>query len=220
MRTEIDQLKNLGYKFDDLFDIQDIFENNLSRYTHAPYVAVVDSCTHAVELCLRYYQKNNQLKNITIPKYTYVSIPMCVHNLGLNWTWSDDNWTGWYQFGENRVVDAAVSLTSGMYVPGKDMCLSFHSKKPLKIGQGGAILSDNKNLIDWIKLVRHDGRDTSIRPWQNQEEYLESGFHYNLSMEDCALGIMLLDKLPKHNLPWVKDSREGYVDLSTKIKFK
>lgn len=220
MRKEIDQLKQHGYEFDDLWQIQDIFEEKLSAYTGAPYVAVVDSCTHAIELCFRYYQKHNMIKSITIPKYTYVSVPMNLYNIGLDWQWTDDNWVNWYKFGDNNIIDAAGMLTTDMYIPGNHMCLSFHIKKQLKIGQGGAVLSDNKDIVDWIKLVRHDGRDHSVQRWQDQNEYYESGFHYNLSMEDCALGIMLLDQFPKENPPIFKDSREGYTDLSKKIKFK
>lgn len=220
MRTEFDQLKQLGYVFNDLWDVQEIFEKKLSQYTGAPYVAVIDSCTHAIELCFRYYKKHGLLQLITIPKYTYVSVPMCLHNLGLTWEWQDVNWKNWYQFGDNNIIDAACTLTTDMYVPGTHMCLSFHAKKQLKIGQGGAVITDDKNLIDWIKIMRHDGRDHTFVPWQSQLEYQEAGFHYNLSMEDCALGIMLLDKLPAQNPPVFKDSHEGYTDLSTKIKFR
>jgi len=49
-RQEIKYLKELGYKWDSLFDIIKMFEGKISKYTGAPYVTVTDCCTHALEL--------------------------------------------------------------------------------------------------------------------------------------------------------------------------
>ena len=65
-RQEINHLKELGYKWDDLFDIIKIFENKISKYTGAPYVTVTDCCTHALELsfttCLHISQCANDVE--------------------------------------------------------------------------------------------------------------------------------------------------------------
>ena len=57
-RQEIDHLKELGYKWDNLFDIIKMFENKISKYTGAPYVTVTDCCTkiHKGLLCTRQFQ--------------------------------------------------------------------------------------------------------------------------------------------------------------------
>jgi dTDP-4-amino-4,6-dideoxygalactose transaminase len=56
------------------------FEDVLSNYTGAPYVILTDSCTHAIELCLRHQEYNGP---IILPHRTYISIPMTMHKLGL-----------------------------------------------------------------------------------------------------------------------------------------
>ena len=55
MRTELDQLRKAGYMFEDPFDVIHMFERKICAYTNAPMCVVVDSNTHALELCLRYY---------------------------------------------------------------------------------------------------------------------------------------------------------------------
>ena len=55
MRTELDQLRQAGYMFEDPFDVIHMFERKICAYTNAPMCVVVDSDTHALELCLRYY---------------------------------------------------------------------------------------------------------------------------------------------------------------------
>ena len=55
-----------------MFEVVDKFEKAVAEFFGAPYAVSTDCCTHAVELCLRY--KN--IKNIQVPKHTYLSIPM------------------------------------------------------------------------------------------------------------------------------------------------
>jgi len=221
VRTELDQLKKAGYTFDDPFDIIHMFERKLCTYTNSPMCIVVDSSTHAIELCLRYYQQNNIkcISNMTCPRNTYVSVPMTLHNLKIHFDWTDENWSGVYQLGQSSILDASTRLTKGMYTDGRDMCLSFQHKKHLKIGKGGAILTDNIDLYEWLKLVRHDGRDEMFSSWTAQPTFKHTGYHYNMIPEDCALGILLLDQLPEHNADLMSPAKEHYPNLSKSIKF-
>ena len=54
-----------------------------------------------------------------------------------------------------------------MYIPGSYMCLSFHHKKPLKIGKGGMILTDDEKAIETIKM-KSEGRGIGV-PYQDDE---------------------------------------------------
>ena len=58
-----------------------------------------------------------------------------------NWTKDKrketNDWKGIYQLTPFPIYDSAKRLTSNMYIPGSIMCLSYHIKKPLKIGKGG-----------------------------------------------------------------------------------
>ena len=46
-------------------------EDKVASFFGAPYAIATDSCTHAVELCLRYEQPYE----VTFPTHTYPSIP-------------------------------------------------------------------------------------------------------------------------------------------------
>ena len=57
------------------FKVVEEFENKIADYFGSPYAVSVDCCTHGIELCLRY--KN--VKKLSIPKRTYLSIPFLSH---------------------------------------------------------------------------------------------------------------------------------------------
>jgi len=163
------------------------FEQALVEYTGAPYAIMTDCCTHAIELCLRY----EKIKECTFTPYTYLSIPMTMHKLGINYHYCDEDWSGEYQFHGTRIWDSARRLEKNMYRFGQMQCLSFGYSKPLEIGHGGAILLDDATAYQTILRQRYDGRDLSITPWQAQQEFLV-GYHYRPAIEDAVKGLEML----------------------------
>jgi|SRR6056300_236406 dTDP-4-amino-4,6-dideoxygalactose transaminase len=185
------------------------FEQALSEYTGAPYVILTDCCTHAVELCLRY----KGTKTATLPYRSYISIPMTMHKLNIDYHYDKIEWTYEYPIGLTSIWDSARSFDKDMYRTGQMQCLSFGHSKRLEIGHGGAILTDNKQDADQLRLMRYDGRDLEIAPWQDQKTF-RVGYHYKPSIEDCEKGLYML----AHNQLKTKQSQlVNYPDL-TKIK--
>jgi len=221
-RQEINHLKELGYKWDDLFDIIKIFENKVSKYTGAPYVTVTDCCTHALELSFRYLQTKGKVDKVSLPAYTYLSVPMMLKKLGVDFEMLDQDWKGYYKFEPTNVIDMAVRFTKDCYVPDSFSCVSFGNKKVLKILRGGAIMTDNKQAHEWLQKARYDGRDLNNVPWHEQQAF-DIGYHYNLCVEDCARGIILMDELAKNgdtNPDSMTNAKSYYPDLSkTKLLF-
>jgi dTDP-4-amino-4,6-dideoxygalactose transaminase len=86
-----------------------------------------------------------------------------------------------------------------MYRAGQMQCLSFGHTKRLEIGRGGAILLDNYNDYVELKRMAYDGRDLSIKPWQNQTSW-KVGYHYNMRLEDAVLGKQMLKSGKLHSL--------------------
>ena len=118
------------------------FEAALAEYTGAPYVIMTDCCTHAIELCLRH----DRIQRVTFTPYTYLSIPMLMHKLGIEYTYLDHAWQRWtteYQFHNTRIWDSARHMERNMYREGQMQCVSFGHGKPLSVGRGGAILLDD-----------------------------------------------------------------------------
>ncbi len=169
------------------FDVIRQFERALAEYTGAPYAVMTDCCTHAIELCLRY----DRIKECQFTAYTYLSVPMTMRKLGIDYELIDQTWTGEYHFINSRVWDSARRLERGMYRPGSMQCLSFGYGKPLQIGRGGAILLDDEQAYRTILAQRYDGRDLSITPWQNQKTF-HVGYHYKPTIEEARQALELL----------------------------
>jgi len=168
--------------FQALFD----FESALAEYTGAPYAVVTDGCTHAIELCMRY----EQVKACQFSAYTYLSVPMILRHLDIEYEMVDEPWTGEYQFKNTRIWDSARRLEHNMYRPGAMQCLSFGWTKPLQLGKVGAVLLDDPEAYRVMSRQRSDGRDLNI-PWQ-QETELILGYHYCPTLKLCVKGLELL----------------------------
>ncbi len=172
------------------------FEQALAKFTGAPYAVMTDCCTHSIELCLRY----DNIQRVTFPAHTYLSIPMIMHKLGITYNYNDKLWTGEYQFIGTRVWDSARLLKQDMYRPGQLQCLSFGYDKPLSIGRGGAVLTDDIEVYNTLKHQCYDGRDLTVSPWE-QQKIFKVGYHYKPTIEEAVKGLELLpnvDQEPKY----------------------
>jgi dTDP-4-amino-4,6-dideoxygalactose transaminase len=173
------------------------FERALALFTGAPYAVMMDCCTHAIELCLRY----DRITRVQFPAHTYLSIPMTMHKLGVSYDYTDKPWTGEYQFTGTRMWDSARLLREGMYREGQLQCLSFGHSKPLTIGRGGAVLTDDVEVYDTLKHQCYDGRDLSVSPWEQQRVF-RVGYHYKPTIEEAVIGlekIHTVDQTPKYH---------------------
>jgi dTDP-4-amino-4,6-dideoxygalactose transaminase len=169
------------------FDIVSKFESKVAEFFGSPYAISVDSCTHGLELCLRY----EKYDNIEIPCRTYISVPFLAEKLNLKWKWKEENWKDYYYLGNTNIIDAAVLWKSNSYISDTYMCLSFQYQKHLSLGRGGMILLDNKDSYNILKKMSYDGRIPNI-PWREQN--IDTvGYHYYMTPETAQNG---LDKLP------------------------
>ena len=187
------------------FEVIADFEKEIAKFFGAPYAVAVDCCTHGLELCLRM----SGAKKITVPKHTYLSVPMLAEKLDLDIEWADDEWQDYYYMTDN-IVDAAVYWQADSYIPGTYMCVSFQFKKHLSLGRGGIILCDT------LKRMSYDGRSPDI-PWSLQN-IKTIGYHYYMTPETAELG---LQKLPTAiEAPPKKWIQTDWVDLTTLDVFK
>ena len=91
--------------------------------------------------------------------------------------------------------------------------LSFQIKKRIPIGRGGMILTDSIRAYNWLKKASYDGRNLKKDYMKDKITFL--GYHFYMTPEDAARGLLLMDMQPKTN----EDSGNfnNYYDLS-KIK--
>ena len=83
-----------------MFEIVSNFEKQVAEFYGAPFAVATDSCTHAMELCLRLEQQNK----ITVPTRTYISVPFLAQKLNLEWVWDDAEWKDYYFLGESKIL--------------------------------------------------------------------------------------------------------------------
>lgn len=187
------------------------FEILVANYFGAKYGVATDSCTHAVELSLRY----DSIHNVSCPNHTYLSIPMTLIKIGVNWTWNQERWKSYYFLDGTRIVDAAVLWKKNSYISGSLMCISFQFKKHLPIGRGGIILTDSYKEYLTLKEMSHDGRNSHMS-WAKQD-ITKIGYHYYMTPESAEYGIRqfyrVRDTVPRQ---W---SYLDYPDLSEMTVF-
>jgi len=195
--------------------ITEDFESKLSDYTGAPFVVALDNCSNALFLALYYEKVKN--KDITIPSRTYPSVPCEIIHAGGKVVFeptTEKTIKGPYQLKPTKVWDSALRFTNNMYMPNTHMCVSFTGPyKHLKLGKGGAILTDDYSAYMWFKRARFSGR----RECSYHDDYFDMiGWNFYMMPEIAARGLLLMtqfynmDGSPKQN----EDLELPYPDLS------
>ena len=92
------------------------------------------------------------------------------------------------------ISDAACAVSVKPALAGRLACLSFHPRKLLTTGEGGAILTDDEPLIERIRRLRAHGL-TAV-PGAEVMELEESGLNYRLPEAAAAMGRVQLRRLP------------------------
>ena len=196
------------------YKIVQMFEEEMAHYTGAPYAVSMNSCTNALFLACKWINVKDQ--EVIIPKRTYLSPPQSIRQAGGKLVFDEREWEGLYQLKPFPIYDAAKRLTSGMYIPGTYMCISFHIKKHLKIGKGGMILTDNAAAAEWFKARRYEGRTAG--KMYHEDMISEEGWNMYMTPEQAARGLTLMQNYPEH-MPDIPED-PPYRDLTEFEMFK
>lgn len=193
------------------FDRVHDFERAVADYAGAPYGIATDCCSHAIFICAQHHKLRKGLPDsVTIPRNTYVSVPMQLMHAGYNVEFSDLEWEGAYTIEPTNIVDAAPRFRRGMYVPGTNHCVSFQFKKILSTIKGGMILTDDGDLHDWAQKAVHDGRDMGV-PYE-QDSIGMLGYHMFMTPETAEMGLAKMATIPDWNPD--KAGSHTYPDIS------
>lgn len=204
----------------DPFAVVREFEDEIARYTGAPYCVTTTSCTTAILLaCARMVaaRKFNGVPQevFSLPRFTYVGVAQSIINAGGKISFRDEAWVGEYEIGDWNIWDCARWLRAGMYRPHSMMCLSFHSTKHLGLAaHGGAILLDDFDRVLWLKRARFDGRTEGTH--LSVDTFQSPSWHAYMTPSTAAEGLMRLATLPRETepLPWGPGTTSDYPDLS------
>jgi UDP-4-amino-4,6-dideoxy-N-acetyl-beta-L-altrosamine transaminase len=156
-------------------------------------------CVEALKKKLKFAKKNNKLPKIIIP----------VH-LGGQPTLQEEIYKLSLEYGFKIIEDASHSMGATRNGDLVGNCkwshatvFSFHPVKIITSGEGGAVLSNDKEFDRKCKLFRSNGitRDRSFfhnkdkGPWYYEQQSI--GFNYKLSDIHSALGLSQLNRLNK-----------------------
>ncbi|MFH1103000.1 MAG: DegT/DnrJ/EryC1/StrS family aminotransferase [Pseudomonadota bacterium] len=102
------------------------------------------------------------------------------------------------QYGIPVVEDAACAL--GASIGGCQAgnwgimgCFSFHPRKAITTGEGGAVATKEKSLADRIRTLRNHGQDATSK----NVHFIIPGFNYRMTDFQAAMGIRQLHKLDR-----------------------
>ena len=242
------------------FQVVQDFERALCEYVGAPFCVTTTSCTMALLLAVKWHLRHGaactvcglrasevreagkwecartqcgwqtMTTAVSIPKRTYVGVPMSIIHAGGRPTFRDEQWSGAYRLNPLPIWDSARRFRLGMYqwsvvwdeartqapsLDGEMVCVSFHWSKVLGIQQGGAIFHADPEADRWLRKARFDGRTEGVPVMDDTFDVL--GFHAYMSPEIAAEGLVRLSLLKgdEPDLPW-----DQYPDLSMLQIFK
>ncbi len=75
---------------------------------------------------------------------------------------------------------------------GNAAIFSFYPNKQITAGEGGIILTNDKNIADLCRSMANQGRKTEGGKWL---EHIRLGYNYRLDEMSCALGISQLSRI-------------------------
>jgi dTDP-4-amino-4,6-dideoxygalactose transaminase len=219
-RPELDQVREYGYDWKDPWDVVDMFEQEVAKFAGCKYGIALDNSTNGLFLCLKFLRGLTDTwgapDSVLIPKRTYCSVPMTIVNSGHKVEFEDIEWSGVYQLKPYPIYDGATRWTEGMYEADIGyQTVSFGLKKRIPIGKGGMILTNDKDSVEWFKMMRYEGRHNDV-PYI-EDEFGLIGYNMYMTPEDAARGLILMNHTPKEN----EDSGGSYncIDLTKQEVF-
>jgi dTDP-4-amino-4,6-dideoxygalactose transaminase len=187
------------------YKIVEDFEKKIAKYAGSKYAVALDSCTNALFLCCKYLN----VKEVEIPKKTYVSVPCSIIHAGGSVKFKNINWTSkrYYILNPYPIVDGAQIFRKSMYIKDSYFCISFSMTKKINIGKGGMILTNDKKSVEWFKQARYCGRHE--KPLLN-DDFNILGWNMYMTPEQAARGLCLISTADEKT----EDSLPKYPDLS------
>lgn len=100
-------------------------------------------------------------------------------------------------------------------------CFSLHPRKNITTGEGGIIVTNNKNLYEFVKSMKNHGSGII----KNKKDYINAGFNYRLTDFQAILGLDQIKKIKdiikyRNKLAFLYDFYLSKIDwIKTPIKY-
>ena len=173
------------------------FEQKIAAFVGAKYACGVSSATNAIFLALLE-------KNITVNLPSILPPVVCnaVLTSGNKLSFHDDiSWVGnsyiLHNFGDYKIIDSAQKIIKNQFKLEADpqdlMIFSFYPTKPIGSYDGGIIVSDDKEKIEYFKLMTMNGTLFDQKSWKR--EIIRPGYKMYLNAIQAHIANKNFEKL-------------------------
>lgn len=169
-------------------DVEEL-EIRIAKYVGAKYACATNSATSAIFLALQ--QEDTE---ITIPSLLPPVVANAIITSGNRLRFNDNTaWVGHcyelHNLGSYKIFDSAQQLERQQFKkiasPSDIMIFSFYPTKPLSGLDGGLVVSDDKDKIEWFKCATLNGMSYAENNWDRQIKF--PGWKMYLSSFQAAI---------------------------------
>lgn len=156
------------------------FEDNFAKYVGAKYACMANSASSLIYLALKRFKPSV----VSIPSIIPPVVPNMVINAGHKISFNDDvKWVGAFYKLHEDVYDSAQQVEKNQYSNLQDndavMIFSFYPTKPISSCDGGMIVSNNKDKIDYFRIATMNGSEFNKNSWSRKQLFAGYKMHPN-----------------------------------------
>jgi dTDP-4-amino-4,6-dideoxygalactose transaminase len=203
--------------------IENELEKEFAEYVGAKYACIANSASSLLSLCAIAIGKLGEALNnypVRIPSMIPVVVPNLINNAGIFWVWTDDvDWVGssyvlydtkelLSEYGAEessfKIIDSAQEVRRNQFKEDAQdadlMVFSLYPTKPVGGMDGGVLVSNDKEKVDWFRTACHLGvsnKSLEDGSWKRTLEF--PGFKYHPNSSQCYVALNNLRKLDEKN---------------------
>ena len=180
-------------------DIVSQFEQRFAEYVGAKYACTANSASSLIYLALK---RHAVPQLVRIPSTMPIVVPNAIANAGHKILFYNDiDWVGSCYHLYDDIFDSAQEVTRNQYADlGLDdaaMIFSFYPTKPVGGCDGGIIVSNNKEKIDYFRMMTMNGTSVDSNSW-NRKQYA-AGYKMHCTSIQAFIANENLKKLDEKN---------------------
>lgn len=187
------------------------FEREISAYVGAKYCCSVNSATSAIFLILL-----GKKQEVSVPSMIPPVVLNAILTSGNSIKFRDDvNWIGnsyvLHDFGDYKVIDSAQKIEKNQFIKeansGDLMFFSHYPTKPIGSCDGGTIVSNDPDKIEFLRKFSFNGMSSQKNNWERSIEL--PGYKMYMNSIQSFMALESFRDLEK-NKEKIKDIREIY----------
>lgn len=196
------------------------FEEKIAEYVGAKYATSFNSATSAIFLSM--IGKNTTVK---IPSILPPVVPNAIITSGNKYEFYDDiTWVGdsyiLHNFDDYKIVDSAQKIEKNQFIkecnPNDLMIFSFYPTKPIGSCDGGIIVSDDFEKINYLKELALNGMSFSENNWDRKIKF--PGYKMYMNSIQCDIALKNFKRYPNklEKLNYIREIYNTELGLNNK----